>query len=125
MVEGTHPHPPFSRHTPLAHFSSTGAHSGLTRTGPIVTVVPAWVLSGPASENSTLQWRQGGTHTFRSQRKLVICRDLLFSTKVFVLAQVGLIPGLRGLGNAQGWTLHKTDLPDYPSTLSLIRSANY
>ena len=35
-----------------------------------------------------------------------------------------LIPSLRGLGNAQERTLHRTDLPNYPSTLcpSSVRS---
>ena len=53
-------HPLFSRHPPRgALSSSTGANSGLTGTGPIVvTVLLAWVFSGPASENSTHPLRQ-------------------------------------------------------------------
>ena len=43
----------------------------------------------------------------------------------FVLAQVDMIQRLRDLGNAQELTLHMADLPHYPSTLSLIRSANH
>ena len=42
-----------------------------------------------------------------------------------VLTQVDVILDLRDLGNTWDWALHWTDLPDDPSTLSLIHSTSH
>ena len=112
--------------------SSTGANSGLTGTGPIVvTVVPAQVLSGPSSENSTpsiasagLSTHKSSIHTLRSRRRFLICPVLLFLTKALSSPEVDLISSLCDFGNAQERTLHWASFPDNPAALSLIRWAS-
>ena len=87
--------------------SSTGANSGLTGSGPIVVrVVPAQVLSGPASENSTHPLRQlvslpasQHPHVALSTEVCDLLR-LVDLDESLVLTQVDLISGLCHLGNA-------------------------
>ena len=74
--------------------------------------MPAQVLSGPASENSTHPLRQ-----------LEVCDlpRIVVLDEGLVLAQVDLISSLCDFGNAQERTLHWANFPDNPAALSSVR----